>query len=114
MADENILEQTFHAATDAIGVAVTTAMQKGHAASSLAMMVERSFDGRMRVACAPRDELGRRLAREGKIEPAARTAIAAAFEGDGEDALPIVIVVHCEGYGAVGVRRERGATVAVS
>ena len=55
---------------------------------------------------------GRGRARK-QIDEARRT-IGRAFEGAGADELPIVVLVHGEGYVAVGVHVERGSFMAVS
>lgn len=108
--DDLLLDRTFAASTDAISEVVTAALHEGRALADLAVVVHRTFDGNTSVEIGSRREIARRTANDAQTR--ARMEQTFAKAGDGE--VPIVVIVQCEGYTAVGLRRTRGAFIAVS
>ena len=112
--DQALIQATFEAATGAINDMITSALQKGMRVDSLAVVVERQFDGRVVAGCALRGEVARRFGSDPNLPQTGRDGITRACASAIAGELPIIVLVHAEGYIAVGVRRERGAFGAVS
>ena len=112
--DQSLIQSTFEDAADAVGDMVTNALHKGLALGDLGVVIERAFDGQVVTGCAMRTDIARRFGSDTRLTAEGRRVVAEAVEDAADDELPIVLLVHREGYLAVGLRRERGSFVTVS
>ena len=113
-SDDAIMQATFEAASEAVSDMITGALQKGLAIKDLAVVIERRFDGGIVTGCADRAGVARQFGNDLRLAVEARATITRAVTTAAPDELPIIVLVHGEGYLTVGVRRERGMFVGVS
>jgi len=112
--DQALLDEFFNAATVTIEELVTRALREGHPIWQLAIVLERKFDGEVAGGCGARGAIASRLAGDGRLSTESRDAIVNAIVGVGLQEIPVVLLVHAEGYVAGGVRRVQGSLVAMS
>ena len=112
--DENALDDFFAAATPMIEELVTRALRQGQATWQLGIVVERKFNGEVTGGCGARGALASRIATDARLPIDARNAIVNTIVGVGLAEIPVVLLIHCEGYVAGGIRRVSGPIVGVS
>ncbi|MBK6692746.1 MAG: hypothetical protein IPG50_11135 [Myxococcales bacterium] len=112
--DEALIDATLNATAETISDMVTSALHNGHALGDLAVVVQRAFDGRVRMGCARRIDVARQFGGDPRLAADKRKAVSEACQTTPPDQLPIVLLVETEGYVAVGVRQGRGEVGALS
>jgi hypothetical protein len=113
-SDEQILDEFFQATTPKLEEMVGRAIAQAGRADGLAVTLERKFDGEVAGGCGPRRALEGRLRGVQGIDEAARRRILAEVGQAAADEIPVVLLVHAEGFVSVGIRRLRGSWVGVS
>ena len=104
-ADEQVVEELFVSAARTVEALVTSSTRKGHDAGQLAVIVERRFDGKARVACVERADVIDRVFNDGRIGSADRLSVVELFATAGENHIPVMVIVEAQSHLVVGIRR---------
>lgn len=113
-SDEQLLDEFFRSATSTIEELVTKALHDGRPVWQLAIVLERRFDGEVMGGCGSRGAIASQIVRDARLPMSARHAIVNSIVGGALHEIPVVLLVHGEGYIAGGVRRVRGSLQVVS
>ncbi len=113
-SDQHLLDALLRDAMPTIEALVTGALRQGHPLAEIGILLERRFDGTVNGGAGPRDQIARRFGSDPRLDEENRRAVMETFEGASADQIPAVLVVHCEGYVAVGALRLSGAFAAES
>jgi hypothetical protein len=112
--DNRLLDDLFAAVAPAIEEIVTRALHDGKPLADLAVLVERRFDGKVRVSSCPRRSIVDHFGSDLRLSRDVRRTIVDTVSGARPVEVPAVLLVHAEGYVAAGVRKLSGELVAVS
>jgi len=106
-ADLGLLDRTFDAAAPRLEVAIAACAARG--VTSVVAFVERKFDGEIVVGCGTKAAVPMRLDQLPSLDPSSRAAIVAFVRDSPPATLPVIVLAHCEGYVATGLRRVEQA-----
>jgi delta 1-pyrroline-5-carboxylate dehydrogenase len=112
--DRQLLDEILGAAGPRIEIAVNAFVQRAVDPGTLVAVVERTFGGEILVGCGPRASLAARLVRVAGMSAESRHALSELASAASSTELPVVVLAHCEGYVAAGMRRLTGGLSSLS
>jgi hypothetical protein len=112
--DEQVLEEFFQAVTPLIEELVTRAVQQGQRIRGLVVLLERKFDGEVVGGGGARGGIDARLRAIAGVDGHARRTILHEVDRAPPADVPVVLLVHGEGFMSVGIRRVTGRTAWLS
>ena len=111
--DDKVLDDFFNEVAPLMEALVAKALQQGRAQATIALRLERSFDGNVSGGCGLRWTIADDVGSDARLPPSVRRVISALVRGAGEREIPAVLLVQSEGYLLVRMKMLSGSLVGV-